>query len=130
MSSISFELYSQLQQDFGLEKAKTLSNLIEAALGVSKKDADLVISQKLPEIKKELKTELSSKEDVFSIKEEIFIVRENVLVLEEKIEHLETRINSRIDKIDVKFNFIIALLIIAITLMNPVAAELIKGFIK
>lgn len=37
---------------------------------------------------------------------------------------------ERFDKLNQKFNFMIVLLIIAITLMNPVAVEIIRGLIK
>ncbi|MBI5186440.1 MAG: hypothetical protein HZA01_12045 [Nitrospinae bacterium] len=63
---------------------------------------------------------------------ELFEERMNTLKveLEGKIEHSRTELEGKIDKLNQKFNFIIILMIIALTLMNPVMAEVIKGFLK
>ncbi|MFN3480083.1 MAG: hypothetical protein ACK415_06815 [Thermodesulfovibrionales bacterium] len=52
---------------------------------------------------------------------------ENVRVnLEGKIENVRTGLGAEIKRVDLKLNFLIILMVIALTLMNPVAAEIIK----
>jgi len=65
-----------------------------------------------------------NKEELLGIigqnKEELLgIIKQNKIELEGKIE-----------KLNQKFNFMIILMIIALTLMNPVVADIIKGLIK
>ncbi|MFZ8804072.1 MAG: hypothetical protein ACO2PO_13965 [Candidatus Calescibacterium sp.] len=47
-----------------------------------------------------------------------------------KIDKVKSDIERQIQKTDMKLNFLIVLTIIAITLMNPVVAEIIKSLLK
>ncbi len=63
---------------------------------------------------------------------------ENVRVgLEGKIENVRVGLEGKIElvktdikRLDMKLNFLIILMIIALTLMNPVMAEIIKNLLK
>ncbi len=46
------------------------------------------------------------------------------------METLRTELERKIKRLNQKFNFMIVLLIIALALMNPVVAEIIKSLIK
>lgn len=47
-----------------------------------------------------------------------------------EIQALETKLESKIKELNTKLNFLIILMIIALTLMNPVVGEIIKGLLK
>jgi hypothetical protein len=47
-----------------------------------------------------------------------------------KMNTLKVELKGKVDKLNQKLNFMIILMIIALTLMNPVMAEVIKGFLK
>jgi hypothetical protein len=70
---------------------------------------EAIALQKKLEIKDELSKELASKADIALVRQEM--------------QAIETRLN-------LKLNFLIVLMIIALTLMNPVVAEIIKGWLK
>jgi hypothetical protein len=80
---------------------------------VIEKKADAVALQKKLELKDELTKELVTKADLLVVKVE----------LEGKIDKVKTELNT-------KLNFLIILMIIALTLMNPVVAEIIKRLLK
>lgn len=73
------------------------------------KKADVVALQKKLEIKDELNKELASKADL--------------LLVEQKLE-------GKIERLNQKLNFMIVLMVLALTLMNPVMADIIKHFLK
>ena len=59
------------------------------------------------------------------------------VALEEKIENVRIGLDGKIElvkadikRLDMKLNFLIVLMIIALTLMNPVMAEIIKNLLK
>jgi hypothetical protein len=76
---------------------------------VIEKKADAVTLQKKLELKDELTKELVTKADLLVVKAEL---------------------EGKIARLDQKFNFMIVLMIIALTLMNPVVAEIIKRALK
>ncbi len=51
------------------------------------------------------------------------------LRLEAKIDQNKIALEGKIEKLNQKFNFMIILMIIALTLMNPVMAEIIKNWL-
>jgi len=51
-------------------------------------------------------------------------------ILEQKMETYRVYLDGRIDKLNQKFNFVIILIIIALALMHPAAAEAIKNLLK
>jgi len=48
----------------------------------------------------------------------------------QELQTVKVELEGKIDKLNQKFNFMIILLIIALTLINPVAAELIKSLLR
>lgn len=136
--SISIEILQLLEDKLGKEEGRKVAEAIEIGLEIIEKKADAVALQKKLELKDELTKELASKADILLLKEEFFgetksIRKEMQIIkteLEGKIDFVKTELEGKIAKLDQKFNFMIILMIIALTLMNPVAAEVIKRFLK
>ena len=118
--ALPYNIYLLLEQKLGKEEAQTVGKAIEESLSVIKERAEEIALQKKLEIKEELSKELASKADI--------VLSETSLRAE--IKQVELRLNSRIDKLEIKLNFLIVLMIIALTLMNPVAADIIRSWIK
>ncbi|MBI5187400.1 MAG: hypothetical protein HZA01_16965 [Nitrospinae bacterium] len=74
----------------------------------------------------EYKWKVTKDELIGAIRKE-FVTRE---LFEERVNTLKVELEGKIDKLNQKLNFMIILMIIALTLMNPVMAEVIKGFLK
>ena len=71
--------------------------------------------------------ELASKADVLIVKNELIVEIEKVRAeLRSEIESKFNSLSIKFEKLNQKFNFMIILIIIALTLMNPVVAEIIK----
>jgi len=76
-----------------------------------------------------IKTELEGR--IENVKTELEGRIENLRVeLEGKIGGVRTGLEGRIDGLNGKINFLIILTILALTLMNPVVAEIIKNLLK
>ncbi|MDT7907120.1 MAG: hypothetical protein RRA63_03615 [Candidatus Calescibacterium sp.] len=101
------------------------------------------LTEKIDGVKMELNARIDGVNvKVDSIKAELDAKIEGVRAeLTEKIEGVKTELSAKIDKVksdlerqiqktDMKLNFLIVLTIIAITLMNPVVAEIIKSLLK
>jgi hypothetical protein len=52
------------------------------------------------------------------------------IALEGKMETFKIALEGKMDALTLRFNFMIVLIIIALTLMNPVAADLIRSYIN
>ncbi|BCB96084.1 hypothetical protein JZK55_10060 [Dissulfurispira thermophila] len=112
-TTIPIELYKILEDRVGKETAAEVVKLYEQT-------AESIRASVKISVKEELKDELVTKTE--------FAGEMKAIRLE--IEALETRLEGRIKELHIKLNFLIILMIIAITLMNPVAAEIIKGLLK
>ncbi|OGW12179.1 MAG: hypothetical protein A3F81_00535, partial [Nitrospinae bacterium RIFCSPLOWO2_12_FULL_39_93] len=121
--SIPIEIFEILERKLGREDAKEVIKVIEKSLEtidakaeeakteVKRLSEDLALQKKL-ELKDELTKELATKSDILLVRQEMQTIK---VELEGKIESLNT-----------KLNFLIFLMIIALTLMNPVMADIIK----
>jgi len=78
-------------------------------------------------LKDELTKELASKADIMLVRQEMQTMK---VELEAKIDQNKIELAGKIEKLNQKFNFMIILMIIALTLMNPVMAEIIKNLLK
>ena len=56
-----------------------------------------------------------------------FVTKE---LFEERMKTLKVDLEGKIERVSIKLNFLIILMIIALTLMNPVVAEIVKGLLK
>lgn len=118
--TITIELLQLLEDKLGKEEGRKVASAIEVGLEVIEKKAEGVALQKKLELKDELSKELASKSDLAATEAR----------LEGKIDVVKVELEGKIAKLDQKFNFMIILMIIALTLMNPVAAEIIKKALK
>jgi hypothetical protein len=136
--SIPVSLYERLEQKFGRDEALEIAKMIEDFFDEMDRKAGEIALQKKLELKDELTKELATKADLITaraeLEGEIKNVRtelegriENVRTeLEAKIENVRIKLESRIDRLDLKLNLLILLVVIVLTVMNPVVAELLK----
>ncbi|MDP2277562.1 MAG: hypothetical protein Q8K51_05000 [Nitrospirota bacterium] len=125
--AISVEIYQFLEEKVGKEEAKKVASAIEIGLEVIEKRADAVALQKKLELKDELTKELATKADLLILKEEFWGEMKS---LRQEMQTVKVELEGKIEKLNQKFNFMIILMIIALTLMNPVMAEIIKNLLK
>jgi DUF917 family protein len=147
--SIPVSLYERLERKFGRDEALEIAKMIEDFFDEMDRKAGEIALQKKLELKDELTKELATKADLITaraelegkiekvraeLEGEIKNVRtelegriENVRTeLEAKIENVRIKLESRIDRLDLKLNLLILLVVIVLTVMNPVVAELLK----
>lgn len=125
--TISVELYQLLEEKLGKEEAKKVASAVELGLEIIEKKAEAVVLQKKLEIREELTKELASKADILILREEFFGETKSI---RQEMQTIKIELEGKIERLNQKFNFMIILLIIALTLMNPVAAEIIKNLLK
>jgi len=136
--SLTIELYQFLEERLGKEEARKVVSVLEKGLEAVEQRAEELSLVKKIEIKEELTKELATKADLAKLEGDLRadIVRlegkiQTVKIeLEGKLSNLKIELEAKIDKLNQKFNFMIILLIIALTLMNPVAAEVIKSLLR
>jgi len=125
--ALSIEVYQYLEKKIGRDEAEKVSSVIEKGIDVIREEAKKIAVEKKLEIKDELTKELASKADVLIVKNELIVEIEKVRAeLRSEIESKFNSLSIKFEKLNQKFNFMIILIIIALTLMNPVAAEIIK----
>ncbi len=136
--AISVEIYQLLEEKIGREEAKRVASAIELGLDVIEKKAEAVALPKKLELKDELTKELATKADLqlleAATKADLQLLKAE---LRGEMKELKTELQGEIhtlkiafEKLNQKFNFMIVLLIIALTLMNPVAAGIIQNLLK
>ncbi|MBI5186972.1 MAG: hypothetical protein HZA01_14775 [Nitrospinae bacterium] len=159
-TALPLEIYEILEKKVGRDEAKAVIKIIDASLETIEKKAEGIALQKKLEIKDELTKELATKADIARLEGKIDagiarlegkvdadiarlegkmdagIARlegkldADIARLEGKLDADIARLEGRFEKLNQKLNFMIVLMIIALTLMNPVMAEVIKGFMK
>jgi len=111
-STLTLDIYNILEEKIGKEEAKKVTSAIEIGFDTMEKRAEEIALQKKLELRDELTKELATKADLLL---------------------LETKLEARIDKVktelSTKFNFMIVLMILALTLMNPVVADILKSWL-
>ena len=125
--ALPYDFLNFVEKEYGKEKAAEFSNIYEKTVNSFEiKAIDLALQKKL-ELKDELTKELATKADLQILKADLQIVKAE---LRDEF-HLEfAKLSARIDKLEIKLNFLIILMIIALTLMNPVVAKLISNWLK
>jgi hypothetical protein len=136
--SIPVSLYEKLEQKFGREEALEIAKMIEDFFDEMDRKAGEIALQKKLELKDELTRELATKADLITARAELEGKIEKVRAelegeiknvrteLEGKIEKVRIELGARIDRLDLKLNLLILLVVIVLTVMNPVVAELLK----
>jgi len=118
--AITIEIFQLLEEKLGKEEGRKVAEAIEIGFEAMDKKAEAVALQKKLELRDELTKELASKADIATA----------AAKLEGKMDTVKTELEGKIAKLDQKLNFLIVLMIIALTLMNPVVAEIIKRALK
>ena len=132
--TINNELLQLLEDKLGKEEGRKVAEAIEIGLEVIEKKAETVALQKKLELKDELTKELATKADLLVLREEFFgetkLIRQEMQTIRQEMQTIKVELEGKIARLDQKFNFMIVLMIIALTLMNPVVAEVIKRVLK
>jgi hypothetical protein len=126
--ALPVDVYEVLEMGFGKEGAKKVIKALEATIS----DAiDYRWATTKEEILNAMRREFVTR-DVFE--ERMNALRSELLgkieALYEKTEKDKAELEGKIAKIDQKLNFMIILMFIALTLMNPVFAEILKRLLK
>jgi hypothetical protein len=136
--SIPVSLYERLERKFGRDEALEIAKMIEDFFDEMDRKAGEIALQKKLELKDELTRELATKADLITARAELEGKIEKVRAelegeiknvrteLEGKIEKVRIELGARIDRLDLKLNLLILLVVIVLTVMNPVVAELLK----
>jgi hypothetical protein len=125
--SIPVSLYERLERKFGRDEALEIAKMIEDFFDEMDRKAGEIALQKKLELKDELMRELATKADLITARAELEGEIKNVRTeLEGKIEKVRIELGARIDRLDLKLNLLILLVVIVLTVMNPVVAELLK----
>jgi hypothetical protein len=136
--SIPVSLYEKLEQKFGRDEALEIAKMIEDFFDEMDRKAGEIALQKKLELKDELTKELATKADLITARAELEGKIEKVraelegeiknvrIELEGRIEKVRIELGARIDRLDLKLNLLILLVVIVLTVMNPVVAELLK----
>ena len=147
--TISLDFYQRIEEKFGKELAteatkslqeamiitprlsvalvpEATKSLQEAMTAIEQRAEQLAVQKKL-ELKDELTKELATKADIAILRSEIMALQGK---FDGEIKSTEARLMTEIKTLNTKFNFIIAIMILALTAMNPVVAELLKKWLK
>jgi len=133
--TLPLEVYEALERGLGKEDARIVVKSLEAVIG------DEVVNkwhQTKEELKTELLKEVATKAELENVRHELLGKIEALYEKTEKdkaellgiIKQNKVELEGKIEKLNQKFNFMIILMIIALTLMNPVVAEIIKRLIR
>jgi len=140
------EIYEAFEVTFGKERAKEVIKALERAISerinyrwaTTKEELldairkEFITRDIFEERMNSLKAELIGTKDIFeertnSLKAELI---GKIEVLYEKTEKDKLELKEKIGMLNQKLNFLILLVIIALTLMNPVVAEILKSLLK
>ncbi|MEJ5338390.1 MAG: hypothetical protein ACK42C_06195 [Aquificaceae bacterium] len=105
-----------LEEELGKEKADRVAKVLEESLKVIEEKA----REQKPILKAEIKEELTKE---LVTKEELQIVK---LELERRIDVLEAKLEGRIDRLELYLKILIGLVVLGLTLLNPVFVEFVK----
>jgi len=140
--ALPLDVYHLLEDRLGREQADKVASAIEIGFDLIEKKADAVALQKKLELREELTHELATKADLRLTEAKLEGKMETLktdlerkmemfkIDLEGKMETMNVGFGARIDGLNQKLNFMIILMLLALTLMNPVMADLIKGALR
>ncbi len=116
MMEATLKLYELLQESLGKERAKEFTQALEEVI---REVADV----KGQELKKEISSDLATKQDIKVLEAEIKRV-------EAEIRRVEDTLRAEIRRLEAYMKIMIILLLVAIALYSPVFAELVGRFLK
>jgi len=136
--ALKYDIYDSLVKEFGSEKAKILNDFISEVSNDIQEKTNKSKTELKYEVRDDLLKELATKQEVLQVRTELQNVRTELKAeidlaqteLKAEIIHVRTELKTDNIKLNQKFNFMIILLIIALTLMNPVVAKIIQNLLK
>jgi len=124
---LTIDLLHTLNEKLGKEEAKRLAEAIEANYEVIDKKIEGSTLQRRLEIRDELIKELASKADLLAVEAKL---EGKIDTIRQEMQTIKVELDGKITRLEQKFPFLIVLNIIDLTLMYPVAAEIIKGLLR
>ena len=125
--ALSVEIYQLFEDKIGREAAEKVAAAITLGFEMVEKRAEEVALQKKLEIKDELTGTLATKADLQVLRADLQAEIQSVRVeIRAEMQVMKVELESRIGRIDQKLNFLIVLMFLALTLMNPLVAEALK----
>jgi hypothetical protein len=118
--SIPLSFYQEIEEKFGKELATQVAKTVENGIQLVEEQAKEMAVQKKTELKDELTKELVTKAEFAG----------RIDVLEAKFQGEIKVVREEMKTMNLKINFLIGLMILALTAMNPVVAELMKRWLK
>jgi hypothetical protein len=147
--SLPLEFYQEIEQQYGKDIATKFTQTVQNGLLLIEEEAQAVAVQKKMELKDELTKELVTKAEFLgemkAIREEMRAqeartqgefkaIREEIKgefrTVREEMKTQEARFQGEMKLLNLKLNFLIGLMILALTIMNPVMAEVLKRWLK
>ena len=126
-TALSLEFLHKVETKLGKDVAKDIIFLFDSTVkSLEEKTNELAVQKKL-ELKDELTKELATKADLALFKSDLALFKSD---LQKEIIQVKAELSARIDKLEIKLNFLIILMIIFIGLMNPVVTKLISNWLK
>ena len=118
--SIPLDFYQRIEEKFGKELATEVAKTLESGVQLVEEQGKSLAAQKKIELKDELTKELVTKAEFLG----------EMKALREEMKAQDTRLQGEMKSMNLKINFLIGLIILALTAMNPVVAELLKKWLK
>ena len=118
--TISLEFYQQIEEKFGKELATQVAKTVESGVQLVEEQAKILAVQKKTELKEELTKELVTKVEFLG----------EMKALREEMKTQDARLQGEMKNMNLKINVLIGLMILALTAMNPIVAELLKRWLK
>jgi len=132
--ALSVEIYQLFEDKIGREAAEKVAAAITLGFEMVEKRAEDIALQKKLEIKDELTETLATKADLQILRSDLMgeiqgvrsEMRAEIQRVRNDLQVVKIELEGRIGRIDQKLNFLIVLMFLALTLMNPLVAEALK----
>ena len=133
--NIPFEVFDLLEKRLGREDALAVAKSIEASLShIEERSKEIATQRKLEakdELKRELRDELATKEDLAKLEGSL---REDLAKLEgslrEDLAKLEGRMDARFERLDKKFTVYFLVTIFTVIFLNQNALEFLARLLR
>ena len=120
---LSVESYPLFEDKIGREAAEKVASAIALGFEMVEKRAEEIAFQKKWEINNEMTETLATKADFQILRSEI---RAEIQSVRSEIQVVKVELDGRIGRIDQELNFLIVLMFLALTLVNPRVAGALK----
>ncbi len=122
--TLPIEVYEIFEKGFGKESAKTVIKSLEQVIDTQVEDKWY---RTKTELKEELLKDVATKADLEVLKRDL---EARIGELAGKQERDKIELLGKLDRLNLTLKYLIVLMVLALTLMNPVVAEILKSLLK